>query len=612
MSIFRSKYSKAGIYGGVIDDARCVKTLIPGALLPGQRKLTCPKSECKDQSAMTDRKGTSVVGCQDGEHVASEVLSRLTRVNDQLFDVENRYADGQRDGDRSITSDIVRRYLDDIAGHKILSRAEEADIGKELEAGKLGVIDGILRFPLAVETLLDIFTGALARRVPFSEIYSKYSGSLQPISSIDEVVSVIESDGVASDKHSQALSEIEQRDYIVATKMLLDEHKSCLDSVASAALLERSICTLKPHLDGINIKLRTVLVSLLGEVNQKVHSLENTFRSSCRAMGVLDRDDVEELMLFLEQPEMYLGIHPPFIDKIDGLSVDEREHLQQLELDIRRLQEEIFLSIPDFKRIYESIERGLSRAQRAKTKLVEFNLRLVVPVAKKYTRSELSFLDVIQEGNTGLIKAAERFDYRMGFKFSTYATWWIRQAITRAIADKSRTVRLPVHVNETLRGLNRAIAQLTQQLGRIPQAREISEYMEVSLERADFLSSLNRRDMSLDVPVFEEQSYTIVDTVEDTGAVMPASSTSSTQMQKAINTALSMLTEQEAKIIRMRFGIDLSDTYSLLEVGMVFGLSRERIRQIEAKALDKLRKMNCNEVLKDYRDLDGELFNDMS
>lgn len=526
----------------------------------------------------------------------------------------NQAGDSEPSSEQAITADIVRRYLDDIANHTILNRAEEVAIGKELEAGKLALIEGVLRFPLTVDALQKHFEDALARRIPFSDIYPNFSSSLQRISDADEaiaLVAIIENDGMAAGDKNRALSEIEQRDYMVETKALLDEHRLILDGTANAALIEHSIAKLIPRMDGINIKLRAYLVSELSEVDKKARSLENDFRLSCRAMDGLSEDDVEELMIFLEQPELYLGIHPPFIDKVDGLSEGEREHLQTLELGIRKLQAEIRMSIPVFKRLYESVEGGMSRQQRARTRLVEFNLRLVVPIAKKYTRSALSFLDVIQEGNTGLIQAAERFDYRMGFKFSTYATWWIRQAITRAIADKSRTVRLPVHVNETLRGLNRAIAQLTQQLGRIPQAREISEYMGISLEKADFLISLNKTDMSLDVPLFEDQSDAIVDTVEDTGAVMPARSASSIQMQKAIKTALSMLTEQEAKVIRMRFGIDLSDTYSLLEVGMVFGLSRERIRQIEARALDKLRKMNCNEVLKDYRNLDGELFNDM-
>jgi len=527
----------------------------------------------------------------------------------------NQAGDSEPSSEQVITADIVRRYLDDIANHTILSRAEEVAIGKELEAGKLALIEGVLRFPLTVDALQKHFEGALARRIPFSDIYLNFSSSLQRISEADEaieLVAIIESDGMAAGDKNRALSEIEQRDYMLETKALLDEHRLIFYGTYNATLIEQSIAKLIPRMDGINIKLRASLVSELSEVDKKARSLENDFRLSCQAMNGLSEDDVEELMIFLEQPELYLGIHPPFINKIDGLSVYEREHLQALELGIRKLQAAMRMSIPAFKRLYESVEGGVSRQQRAKTRLVEFNLRLVVPIAKKYTRSALSFLDVIQEGNTGLIQAAERFDYRMGFKFSTYATWWIRQAITRAIADKSRTVRLPVHVNETLRGLNRAIAQLTQQLGRIPQAREISEYMGVSLEKTDFLISLNKTDVSLDVPVFEEQSDAIVDTVEDTGAVMPAHSVSSTQMQKAINTALSMLTEQEAKIIRMRFGIDLTDTYSLLEVGMVFGLSRERIRQIEVRALDKLRKMNCNEVLKDYRNLDGELFNDMS
>ncbi len=571
------------------------------------------------ESGVSDQKKPGSAGVQRKKETIMD--SSRTAVNESVkgvvgcLDSGGRQSGSEQGGEQAITEDIIRRYLNDIANHTILSRAEEVEIGKALEAGKLALIDGILRVPLTVDALQKLFEDALARRIPFSDIYPKFSSSLQQISSADEAiesVAIIESDGIASGNKNRVLSEIEQHDYIVETKMLLNEHKLRLDSVSNAALVEQSICKLKPRLEDIDIKLRSALVSELSEIDKKVHSLEDAFRLDCQEMRGLDQDDIEELMIFLEQPELYLGIHPPFIDKIDGLSVGEREHLQKLELDIRRLQSEMRLNIPDFKRIYESVERGLSRVQRAKTKLVEFNLRLVVPIAKKYTRSALSFLDVIQEGNTGLIKAAERFDYRMGFKFSTYATWWIRQAITRAIAEKSRTVRLPVHMNETLRGLSRAIARLTQQLGRIPQAREISEYMEIPLEKVSFLISLNRVDVSLDAPVFEGQSDAIVDNVEDAGATMPVSSTSSTQMHKAIDTALSMLTVQEAKVIRMRFGIGLSDTYSLLEVGMMYGLSRERIRQIEEKALDKLRKMNCSEVLKDYRNLDGELFNDMS
>ncbi len=615
MNMFNDRCIKSDLTKGGEDESQCTVKFPPRSMA-GSQKVLAGVGQRKSQSSKNsgsnkvNRYESGIVGGEVQIAASENLNARGAQSLEQDKDQVGVLHEGE---DSAVSADIIRRYLDDIAHHPILSRKEESQIGKELEAGKLTVIDGLLHFPLSVDALQSAFDDALARRIPFSDIFQKFSSSLKAVTGSAEVDAALGHgeravmEGGAGDR---PLLKPEQQAYIEDTRGVLIEHMQHLAQANNIEQLELSASKLKLRLNNLDIKMRAALVSILTGMDQRICAIENSFRSFCNELSSLAKSDVEELILFLEHPEMYLGVHPSFIDKTGDFSEAQWLQLQKLEIEIRDLQSEMRISIAEFKRIYESVSKGLFRAQRAKTRLVELNLRLVIPIAKKYSKSNLSFLDVIQEGNTGLIQAAERFDYRMGFKFSTYATWWIRQAITRAIADKSRTVRLPVHMNETLRHLNRAIAGLTQKLGRPPLPKEIGEYMEVPLEKVNFLLGLNRTDVSLDVPIFDDQSDVMVNNIEDSRATKPDNSASTVELHKAINMALGMLTVREAQVIRMRFGIGLTDTYSLLEVGVMVGLSRERIRQIEEKALEKLRKINYIEVLEEYRGLDDELFNE--
>jgi RNA polymerase primary sigma factor len=300
-----------------------------------------------------------------------------------------------------------------------------------------------------------------------------------------------------------------------------------------------------------------------------------------------EEPDIKELEQEEEEVEIDLSVP-------EGISVDDpvRMYLKEIgRVPLLSAEEEVELAI--------RMENG---DEEAKKRLSEANLRLVVSIAKRYVGRGMLFLDLIQEGNLGLIKAVEKFDYRKGYKFSTYATWWIRQAITRAIADQARTIRIPVHMVETINKLNRIQRQLIQELGRDPQPEEIAKEMQISVERVREISKISQEPVSLETPIGEEEDSHLGDFIEDEDALAPAEAASFFLLKEQLDDVLGTLTPREKKVLQLRFGLEDGRSRTLEEVGHVFGVTRERIRQIEAKALRKLRHPSRSKKLKDYLD----------
>ncbi|MGU3841058.1 RNA polymerase sigma factor RpoD, partial [Vibrio diabolicus] len=288
----------------------------------------------------------------------------------------------------------------------------------------------------------------------------------------------------------------------------------------------------------------------------------------------------------------------PYAEKIKRNEEEIRRSIAKLKM----IEEETSLNVQNIKDISRRMSIGEAKARRAKKEMVEANLRLVISIAKKYTNRGLQFLDLIQEGNIGLMKAVDKFEYRRGYKFSTYATWWIRQAITRSIADQARTIRIPVHMIETINKLNRISRQMLQEMGREPLPEELAERMQMPEDKIRKVLKISKEPISMETTIGDDEDSHLGDFIEDTTLELPLDSATATSLKVATKDVLAGLTPREAKVLRMRFGIDMNTDHTLEEVGKQFDVTRERIRQIEAKALRKLRHPSRSETLRSFLD----------
>jgi RNA polymerase primary sigma factor len=280
------------------------------------------------------------------------------------------------------------------------------------------------------------------------------------------------------------------------------------------------------------------------------------------------------------------------------------EMIREAQTKLQEIEQKTHFSIHEIKDVNRRMSIGEAKARRAKKEMVEANLRLVISIAKKYTNRGLQFLDLIQEGNIGLMKAVDKFEYKRGYKFSTYATWWIRQAITRSIADQARTIRIPVHMIETINKLNRISRQMLQEMGREPSPDELAERMEMPEDKVRKVLKIAKEPISMETPIGDDEDSHLGDFIEDIAVLSPVDSATGEGLKEATREVLSSLTPREAKVLRMRFGIDMNTDHTLEEVGKQFDVTRERIRQIEAKALRKLRHPNRSEQLRSFLDLE--------